>query len=140
MNEREMRQVLELGDKRNDLLYPWLRWLIVFAAGSLAVLVSLHGDKPFHGIPGIMMKASWLLLGAGVVFGTFALYIEVWTARRILKEFVRRKRERDLNGVETAPRSPIVVTAPRVLRLCEPACYVSLLGAVVALMAYIVFK
>ena len=140
MNDKEIQQVLDVVEERNEKLYAWLRWLLLLAASSLAVLVSLHGDKPFLGVSGVMMKFAWVLLGSGIVFGAFALYVEVWTARRILEELIRRKRDRDLAGNEAVPRAEILVTAPNVLRLCEPACYVSLLGAVVAIVAYVILQ
>ena len=90
MTERDFQELLELGRKRDEKVYAWLRYLIGLASGALAVLVSLQSHTQ-PGAAGIAQKIAWVSLGSGILFGSLRLYGEVWTARQLVLKLVAKR-------------------------------------------------
>ena len=137
MDREDLRDLIRLADRRDELRFAWLRWLLMLASGSLAILVTLRQEGTLAGIPGICMRGAWLGLGAGVLFGAIALYGEVWTAIAL----VRNRRRQLLEPSENTSAStsePTIATPPPLLRICEPLCYTCFLASVLSLVAYAV--
>ncbi len=129
MKREQLQELLDLAEKRDEKVYDWLRWLVLLASGALTLLVSL-GDKatPLQTVLPLM-RVAWVGLGAGIVFGAFAIYTDVWMARKL----VRRLWERLKRNPESD--APISISPPPLLVATEHACYISLLIAVIALVA-----
>ena len=133
MTEVEYQELLELGRRRDEKVYAWLRYLIGLASGALAVLVSLQiHTQP--GAAGIAQKIAWVSLGSGILFGSLRLYGEVWTARELVLKLVAERERQHLSG--DATMLPVVVNLPRYVKLSERACYCSLISAVVTLVVF----
>ena len=133
MNSQQFQEVVEYGQKRDEKVYEWLRYLIGLASGALAVLVSLQSHSE-PGVAGIAQKVAWVALGSGILLGSLRLYGEVWTARELVKKLVAERKRQALSGDATT--SPIVAELPRYVKLSERFCYCSLILAVVALVVF----
>jgi hypothetical protein len=133
MNSQQFQEVVEYGQKRDEKVNAWLRYLIGLASGALAVLVSLQSHSE-PGVAGIAQKVAWVALGSGILLGSLRLYGEVWTARELVKKLVAERKRQALSGDATT--SPIVAELPRYVKLSERFCYCSLILAVVALVVF----
>lgn len=82
----ELEQLQEISQERNRVVYGWLRWLVLVAAGSFAALLGLMGSKPLEPIPFALLKAALLCQAGGILFGSAALYGEVFVMRGLVKQ------------------------------------------------------
>jgi hypothetical protein len=133
MTEPELREVFELGDKRDQKVYAWLRYLIGLASGALTVLVALQGKTP-PSTGGIALKVTWVALGSGILLGALSLFGEVRTARAMVRLLVKQKNQPEYRPGD--PPSPIVVPPSRVLKWSERLCYCSFVVAVISLVVF----
>jgi hypothetical protein len=124
------KDILALASRRDDKVYAWLRWLVLLASGAFTVLVSLHQPTPNQDGERLCIKLAWTALGAGILFGAFAIYSEVWVTRKLVKMLV------ELKTNDPGATNALVARPPWLLRVCEALCYVSLLTAVIALVLY----
>lgn len=130
MNNEDLRQLFELGDKRDEVKYAWLRWLIVMASGAFALMISFQEKMGTELIPRVFMKVAWVGLGAGIIFGSIALYVEVWVARELARLFALELEK------DPSKRLPVVAGPPSIVKLAEPICYIALIISVLAIMVY----
>jgi hypothetical protein len=137
MTAQQFQEMVEYGQKRDEKVYAWLRYLIGLASGALAVLVSLQSHSE-HGVAGIAQKVAWISLGSGILLGSLRLYGEVWTEREMVKKLVAERKRQALSGDATT--LPIVAMLPRYVRLSERLCYCSLILAVVSLVVFALIR
>lgn len=135
----DFNQICAYSDKRDEKAYAWLRYLILLASGALTVLVSLNGNKEYTGIPVLCMKMAWVSLGSGILFGSMALFGEIWTARELVRLLVKQKKENN-NDQNDSLFSPIIATRPFLLKICEPLCYVSLVTSILSIIVFALMK
>lgn len=135
----DFNQIGAYSDKRDEKAYAWLRYLILLASGALTVLVSLNGNKEYTGIPDLCMKMAWVSLGSGILFGSMALFGEIWTARELVRLLIKQKKENNNDQNASSP-SPIVATRPFMIRFCEPLCYLSLMTSVFSIIVFALMK
>lgn len=119
----------EAVEARNKKHYEWLRSLVLLASASLAVIVSLHSEKPV-GSALIYAKATWVALGLGILLGSISLHGDVWTADALVK---------NLAGQIAQPnhgKITIHVPLPWRYRAATKLCYGCLICAVVSFVLY----
>jgi hypothetical protein len=128
------REIAILSQKREDKRYAWLRHLLLLAAGSLSVLVSLRSGDHLSGFPHYCIATALAALGLGILFGAVALYGEIRGAHGLavsyVEEALRRLRE------PGTPDRPVGFQLPPFYVRCEQGCYLSLVVAVLSLIVY----
>lgn len=129
----KIEKYANLVRKSHEVEVAWLRHVLTLAAGALALLAGLGPEVPADGPARFLLAATWAFLGAGIVAGAGATYIEVDRARSSVNVYGEQI-QRELDNQPTKA----VMSAPtnRLFELCKPAMILSLLGAVVCLTAY----
>jgi len=130
MTEAEIREIFEQAQKRDEKVYAWARNLILLAAGSLSVLVSL-----LQGVPPLLLKLALSFLALGILLGALFLYGEIWKAREMVKRLVEQRKTQSCHDADRP--SPIVARPPWWIERAEKACYAALALAVAFLVAHI---
>lgn len=133
----ELEQLQEISQERNRVVYGWLRWLVLVAAGSFAALLGLMGSKPLEPIPFALLKTALLCQAGGILFGSAALYGEVFVMRGLAKQ-VGIKYINKLQGRHDAAASGAnVFPLPPIYAFLEKICYVCLLLSLLCLAALV---
>ena len=136
----DLEKLLELAKERAQLQAAWYRQILTLAAGGLALLVGLAPQAPPDGLARWLLAAAWVLLGAGILSGAAATYAEVDRAERLTAAFQSRLGQR--NPAPGNPPAPgTIVARPHGFFLaCKKVMVISLLGAVVCLVAFSVMR
>src|SRR4051812_48099068 len=104
MTENEIKQLLDLAEKRNTKDYEWTKNVILMASGLLGILVSLHNNKspsiPTH----YFFCITILTLGLGILTGTIFLYEEASTLHKLLN--IKRSKAQSIGGVKVVTTEP----------------------------------
>lgn len=138
MNTTKLQQLCDLAAKRDDKRYGWIRQLLLLASGSLTALVAFRAGEQSQGLALLCLQIAWATLGSGILLGASALHGEVWKATELAAGFAAAvKAEYDRSGV---PPSGIAATLPARYKRAEKGCYISLLVAVVALVAHAILR
>lgn len=127
---------MDWAKERDRQTYAWLRYLLGLAAGSLSILVSLQ-SAPAQGTAGILQRASWMLIGCGILLGSVRLSGEVRTARALVEILGKRLQA---SHVEPTSGGPIVPELPKLISGAEAWCYRCLALGLVALVAGAVLR
>lgn len=88
LTQADLQELFAMADKRNQARWAWLRWLLMLAAGSFSVLVSLHAGKPYMGLAKVAVQTGLGTTLLALLFGAVALYAETQIANRL---FVQRR-------------------------------------------------
>lgn len=133
------QSLVSVGNERNQIVYGWLRWLVLLAAGSFAAMLALLGTGKFVDTSRLLLKAILLCQAGGILFGTIALYGEVVVIRRLLFVTVHHYlgiHNSKLEKYGASNGGMNVVPLPPIYTVCERLCYLFLLmafGCMVAL-------
>lgn len=127
------KRLNELGEKRSERAYAWLRWLVLLAAGAFSVLVSqvvgdgaaLRGSLP-------VLKIAMCLNAGGILCGVVCLFGEVQAVRRLVAQEVLRLKYTLDEQHEHAASVPSAASPSWWIRKCEAFCYIFLAGSLLA--------
>jgi hypothetical protein len=132
-NEEFNESQTEFHKKRWD----FLRYIILLGSGSLSVLASFHKTPDPNSIAHKLFQLSIVLVGFGILTGGVALYSEVYASLRVLKHHAS-------NLLKQSRGEPPILYAsipvPKILRVCEILCYISLMLFVIALVFYVIMS
>lgn len=134
--KEDINTLLTLAKDRNEKQAAWYRQLLTLASGGLALLVGLQPEVPALGPARFFLAGAWALLGAGILFGGAATYSEVSLARRLAENFQDQLLRSIKSGEELSANHPVVANPHRAFLWAKPLMVVSLLGAVVCLVAF----
>jgi hypothetical protein len=138
MTQQDLKGLFDLAKERDQKMYAWLRHLVLLASGALTALVSLHAGAQSTEASLLFVRVAWLALGIGIVLGAFSLHGEVWISAELTKKLGRQLSARPADFNEQL--SPVLVTLPARYKWCTHFSYVSLVIAVVALVAYAISR
>lgn len=138
MTPDSLRQIIALGDARDEKHYAWIRQLLVLASGTLAALVAFRAGAQSTGISLLALRIAWIALGLGILLGAFSLRGEVSKAALLVKAAAAKAIEQSQRGEEWT--SPVVADKPRIYRCSEVLFYLSLIVAVVSLVVHAVLR
>jgi hypothetical protein len=129
-----MREIAKLVQQREEKRYAWLRHLLLLAAGSLSVLVSLRTGASTVGFQHYCIVTALASLGLGILFGAFSLHGEVWLAGDVVK----RMGEEAIRLLKNSGTSdePISCQLPARYDFAERSCYFSFVVSVISLVIY----
>ncbi len=133
----DIKALSALGDKRNEKLYAWLRWLVLLAAGFFSLMVGQLAGQSFSQPQLLLLKLALSLNALGILCGSAALYGEVVSLRRLARHYKARIDKRLQAEDECVASEPVVGKPPAFLRASEWVCYVALMGSVVSWVAFI---
>lgn len=85
MWQRNVRQILDLMDRREKERQRWLRHLHLLAAGALTLLAGMDTGSGSAGLALVFLRATWGALGLSILLGGVALYAGT-TRYKILAE------------------------------------------------------
>ena len=133
MEEERIKQYADLISKGHEIEATWLRQILALAAGALALLAGLGPYVPPEGPSKYFLATTWVGLGLGIIFGAVATYIDADRATKSAVLFGKHL----LRVVEKKPSSPLIAVPPNKLYvICKPLMVISLLIAVVFLVAF----
>lgn len=135
MSKEDVKQLLDLNDKVQDLLTAWHRQLLTLAAGGLTLLVGLGPDVPTNPMARYCLATALVALGLGISFGAAAIYRDVYCLRTQRDAFARQLRKA-LEKRMPLPCRPIFGKPGTPYKWCGYLMVGSLLVAVIALVAF----
>lgn len=91
MNPEELREVCAWAERRDEVLYRWVRHMILLATGSLSLLVALQSHHPDPGPALVFLRSAWISLGLCILLGSVVSYKEVWTRKALVKGLVEQR-------------------------------------------------
>jgi hypothetical protein len=138
MTSDDLRQIIALGDKRDEKHYAWVRQLLVLASGTLAALVAFRAGVQSTGIALLMLRIAWVSLGLGILLGALSLHGEVAKASLLAKAAAAKALEQSRRG-ETWTL-PVIAKKPAIYRCAEWLFYSALIVAVVSLVTHAVLR
>jgi hypothetical protein len=138
MTPENLRQIIALGDDRDQKHYAWIRQLLVLASGTLAALVAFRAGAQSTGIALLALRIAWVALGLSILLGALSLRGEVSKAALLVKAAAAKAIEQSRRG-ETWT-SPVVAAKPAIYRWAEVLFYLALIVAVVALVVHAVLR
>lgn len=136
MLHSELAQLVTLSAQRNEKLYAWLRWLVLLAAGVFSVMVGQLAGVHFSATRLFLLKLALGLTAAGILSGSAALYGEVSSLRRLVKDRAAHISS-VLEGTEVDIEAPVAVEPAWLLRQAEKVCYASLVCSLVSWVAFV---
>lgn len=129
----DLQQIMTINEQRNQLMYNWLRWLVVLAAGCFAALLSFLATKTLPASLLLLLKVALTCQAVGILLGSIALYGEIVVIRGLLKAVIgeynhiaQEQYAHETNGVS-------VFLLPTIYRVCEKCCYAFLLLSLLCL-------
>lgn len=137
----KLEKFAEVANSAQEAEVVWLRQTLTVAAGALALLAGLGPKIPPGGLAQVLLAATWVLLGIGIVTGSAATYLAVSRAKSIANKF-RMEIEKGASGVSEwiGPAEIAWIhdhsRVNPVLRVCKPLMVFSLLAAVSCLTVY----
>jgi hypothetical protein len=136
-------EAIEAANKRNDVLYAWLRQILLMATGALSVMVSLDSSAGSTPLSKFLMHLAWTAIGLGILSGASALYAEVVLHQSIVeirlveyREAIRLKGE----GSAVDEPGPVIGKGANWLPFALRACWFSLSIALVLVIASAWFR
>lgn len=136
-NQAAWQAIAEQGDRRNAVLYAWLRWLVLLEAGLFSLMA---GQLFAHRLPDAVLwwaKLALLSNGASILLGVVALYGERALHQRLLEAQVASTLQSRLDGFVQAAPPMHVGNVPRVCVASERLCYAMFVVAMLSWMRVI---
>ncbi|WP_110603197.1 hypothetical protein [Salinicola lusitanus] len=132
-----LTKISELQDQLGQARAEWLKHVLSLAVGALAVLSALR-PAAVTVTQSYLLAGTWLFLGAGIVAGAVATYLQIEILKRsinLLKDDVQRKAE---SFGSRPPRTAVfrVIRAPKTMRFAVPIMIITLLLAVCCLVGF----
>jgi hypothetical protein len=138
MNVEQKKWLYDLQEQRDKELIELLRYLILLAAGSLSILVSLQGETPPTGFPGLFLRLTWIALALGILLGGMRLYGELSMKKKLVVRACE-KIERSMTGHGDISGG-VQVPTPAKYRYAEWGCYIFLAISLLTLAAFAVLR
>lgn len=126
--------LLELQQNYRVLHADWMKHLLTLAAGALTVLTSLR-PEPTTPIESYLLAATRASLGAGIIFGAAATYLQVNIAKRLARR-VQEQIAQDRLAGRPILEEPVIENASIIFSLMPLLMVLSLLGSVCSLVAF----
>lgn len=138
MTPENLRQLIDLGNARDEKHYAWIRQLLILASGTLAALVAFRAGAQCTGIALLALRIAWVALGLSILLGAISLHGEVAKATLLAKAATAKA----LESLRTSEpwTSPVVVPKPAIYRCAEILFYTALIVAVAALVVHAVLR
>lgn len=132
----DWKRFAEYGERRNTVLYAWLRWLVLLEAGLFSLMTGqLFARAQAMPLAQLLWaKAALLLTATSILAGAVALFGEVALGRRLLAAHLR-----SLSPSPVTPTGvrPFFAGTPKACRIAEWLCYIAFLGSIAAWMRVI---
>lgn len=138
MLKDDLQRIAALAVDRDQKHYAWIRQLLLLASGTLAALVAFRAGAQSTGAALWALRVAWVSLGLGILLGAAALHAEVWIAAALVKRSVAEALERASRPGDSP--SPVVANKPALYKAADLGFRLSLLVAVVALVAHAVLR
>lgn len=138
MNVEQKKWLYELQEQRDKELIELLKYLILLAAGSLSILVTLQGGTPPTGFPGLFLRLTWIALALGILLGGMRLYGEL-SMKKMLVHQATEKIKQSMNG-QGDISGGVQVPTPAKFRYAEWGCYIALAFSLLTLVAFAVLR
>ena len=135
--ENLIQQVQEVIQERNTKHYAFLRHILLMASGLFGVLVSFHSKVPSDQEARYCFLIALGTLGLGILFGSCALYSEVFSLKRLQKDLTE---EGKCMLREDRDQQNILLKPSLFFRIVELACYTSFFVSIGMLIAYSFFS
>ena len=129
---QRFQQICELGEKRDDFLDGWLRWLVLLAAGCLSVVIPLSRNSDMSGIAFFLFRLTCILIGLGVVLLSIRIYGRHIGNKSLIKGLY--------SSMSALDNKPVVGSLPRWLVWFEYAGYLLLIFGMCSLIAFACVK
>lgn len=94
----DLENLISTANKRNDVFYSWLRYVLLMATGSLTVLVSLNAGAGSSEIPRLLLCWAWTSLGLGILTGAICLYGEVAFHQDLVQQAIEQYKQSSDKG------------------------------------------
>jgi len=138
MTADNLRQIIAMGDSRDEKHYAWIRQLLVLASGTLAALVAFRAGAQSTGIALLALRIAWVALGLSILLGALSLRGEVAKAALLAKAATAKAIEQSRKG--EAWTLPVTAAKPAIYRWAEVLFYAALIVAVVSLVVHAVLR
>lgn len=128
-NPIDWETIRDQGDRRNEVLYAWLRWLVLLEAGLFSVMA---GQVFAHALPPQVVwwaKVALLSNGASILFGAIAIFGERALHQRLLRAMAEDAIE-SLLDEQTQGNTIHFGNVPKVCLISEWLCYLAFVFAV----------
>lgn len=127
-------QLQDLMDKNHSTRQKFLMHILTIAATMLAVLTSFQKADSLTTVQHVLFVTSLALLLLGILSGGIVLYFDTVAAKSLFLQ-MKKELQKQLSYSETKPDN-VIYNPPRIFYICEKACYLSLLTAVISIATY----
>ena len=110
----------------------------VIASGALVVLGGMHSTDEMPLASEMLLKATWVLVGLGILAGSVALYGHVRIQTLLVKVALQNMLSRSQGADGKGPQ--LYVSKERVFVIAEVTCYGALLLAVFTFVGFAVSR
>lgn len=133
----QLCRLVELAERRDQLHYDYLRFLLGMATGTLAVLIGLGTGNTDDGrLASYLLKIGIGLLTGGIVTGSIALRGQAIVARELVTAYHLRTKDNTNDAIPTSATA----APPKYTVVAAWVSYVSLILATVLLAAYAIWR
>lgn len=131
--DKDIEQLKNLSDKRNEVHFSYLKQMLVIAGGMFSVLISLHQGGNTGRYSVIMFPLSLLLLSIAFLLMLVALSGEWYNHNRLVEIW---KEELLLRSKGLEPNKYLSYNPPKIFLLFEVMGYVFFALSILGLSAY----
>ena len=134
ITDNDLKGLTELSDRRYAKYFEWIKHLLLTATGLIGILVSLKSGKSASTYDHYAFVTTIILLGLGILSGSFLLYSEISNLDKARKLYADKLIEL-MKGIKDSISIGTVETS-RVYKVAEILCYISFISSVLSLIIY----